>query len=129
MFWRNGYEPLAALDDNRDGVLSGGEVTGIAVWRDANSNGVSDPGEVVPAEMFGIVEIEVRPRLAGVTLQSGIRLRDGVRLTTFDWMPTSMVEMDTVVRGNAGLKSRAGLIPRSDARTGIASGTRLLRSR
>lgn len=91
MFWRNGYEPLDALDDNRDGVLSGAELKGIAVWRDANSNGIADPGEVVPAEDFGIVEIAVKPhRVDGMLLRDGgIKLRDGTSLTTFDWTPLS----------------------------------------
>ncbi|HEV3197156.1 MAG TPA: hypothetical protein VGZ73_04600 [Bryobacteraceae bacterium] len=92
MFWRNGYEPLAALDDNRDGVLSGAELRGIAVWRDANSNGIADPGEVVPVEGFGIVEIAVKPRQIDGALQrnGGIKLRDGRSLTTFDWTPVSV---------------------------------------
>jgi hypothetical protein len=79
MFWRDGFEPLAALDDNRDGKLTGAEISGIAVWRDANGNGVSDPGEVIPAEQFGIVEIAVRG--------GGITLRDGTVLPMFDWIP------------------------------------------
>jgi len=37
MFWRDGFEPLAALDDNRDGKLTGSEIWGIGVWRDANA--------------------------------------------------------------------------------------------
>ena len=79
MFWRDGFEPLAALDDNRDGKLTGVETSGIAVWRDANGNGVSDPGEVIPAEQFGIVEIAVRG--------GEITLRDGTVLPMFDWIP------------------------------------------
>jgi hypothetical protein len=90
MFWQNGYEPLAALDDNRDGVLSGAELKGIGVWCDTNSNGVSDPGEVVPVESLGIVEIGVRPELVGGVLlhKTGIRLKDGTSRTTFDWAPS-----------------------------------------
>lgn len=90
MFWQNGYEPLGALDDNRDGVLSGVELKGISVWRDTNSNGVSDPGEVVPVESLGIVEIGVRPELVGGVLMNhnGILLKDGTIRDTFDWMPS-----------------------------------------
>jgi hypothetical protein len=84
MFWRDGFEPLAALDDNRDGRLTGAEISGIAVWRDANGNGVSDPGEVIPAEQFGILEIGVRG--------SGITLRDGTVLPMYDWVPQGIHE-------------------------------------
>ena len=59
--WRNGYEALDALDDNGDGVLSGAELQGLALWRDANSNGVSDPGEVVPVRDAGLTELQCHP--------------------------------------------------------------------
>ncbi|MBY0461267.1 MAG: hypothetical protein K2V38_28415, partial [Gemmataceae bacterium] len=45
LFWDNGYDALAALDDNHDGVLTGKELDGLALWQDANGNGVCDPGE------------------------------------------------------------------------------------
>ncbi|MGJ4949111.1 hypothetical protein [Bradyrhizobium sp. HKCCYLS20291] len=57
MFWSNGYAPLAALDDDRNGVLSGNELAGLALWHDANGNGVADPGEVKPLSAYGIVAL------------------------------------------------------------------------
>ena len=73
-------------------MLSGAELAGIAVWRDANSNGVSDAGEVIPAEEFGIVEIVVAGHEVGGTLmqERGIRLGDGSVVATFDWTPESL---------------------------------------
>ena len=47
MFWRDGYHALNALDDDRDGLLRGAELQGLAVWFDRNSNGVSEFGEVL----------------------------------------------------------------------------------
>ena len=47
-FWNNGYEAMRALDDNGDGELRGSELRHLAIWRDANRNGVSEPGEVRP---------------------------------------------------------------------------------
>lgn len=91
MFWKDGYEPLAALDDNQDDGLTGKELEGIAVWRDANSNGVSDPGEVVPARKFGITRIETQAESrqeGALSHLQGIRLRNGATLPTFDWIPT-----------------------------------------
>src|SRR5262249_44437266 len=60
IFFENGYDALDALDDNRDGELSGKELEGLAVWFDRNSNAVSDPGEVVPIEQLGIAAISCR---------------------------------------------------------------------
>ncbi|MGH9331315.1 MAG: hypothetical protein ACRD09_12795, partial [Vicinamibacterales bacterium] len=39
LFWRNGFEPLAALDDDGDGELRGPELRGLALWHDRNGNG------------------------------------------------------------------------------------------
>jgi hypothetical protein len=52
--------PLAALDDDRDSILTGKELAGLALWRDANGNGVADPGEVKSVSAYGIVAISYR---------------------------------------------------------------------
>jgi hypothetical protein len=43
LLFPNGYAALDALDDDRDGVLSGSELRGVGVWFDKNGNGRSDP--------------------------------------------------------------------------------------
>jgi hypothetical protein len=89
-FWRDGYEPLAALDDDGDGRLVGDELAGIAVWRDLDGDAVSDPGEVVPVRKAGIAAIAVRPtgREAGVAAhRAGIEMADGSTRPTYDWTP------------------------------------------
>lgn len=93
LFWKDGYEPLAALDNNHDGWLEGKELQGIAVWFDRNGNGVSDPGEVVSLASLSIQRIAVHS--AGTTdgvpaNPHGIQLRDGSSLATFDWTPVSL---------------------------------------
>ena len=91
IFWNHGYEPLAALDNNRDGRLTDDELAGLAVWRDANSNGRSDHGEVLPVSTVGICEINcVSERSGGIWQSSrGLRLKDGRWLPTYDWTPRS----------------------------------------
>ncbi|MEZ8221772.1 hypothetical protein GG496_001942 [Candidatus Fervidibacteria bacterium JGI MDM2 JNZ-1-D12] len=89
MFWRNGYEALAALDDDGNGWLEGKELEGIFVWHDRNSNGISDQGEVLPLERFGIIRISVKgTQQDGEVLSNpeGIQLRDGRFLPTYDWV-------------------------------------------
>jgi hypothetical protein len=83
LFWETGYDALASLDDNGDGVLTGDELKGLAIWHDANGNGICDPGEVKPLSAYGIVAVSCRferdpnhpDRIAfspnGVTFQSG----------------------------------------------------------
>ncbi len=57
MFWENGYDALASLDDNGDGVLTGSEMNGLAIWHDVSHPGYSDPGEVKPLSAHGIVAV------------------------------------------------------------------------
>lgn len=90
MFWEDGFQPLGALDDNRDGFLSGRELEGIAVWRDANTNGVADPGEVIPAFRAGIRRIATQAsgsRSGTLWHPAGIVLQDGTMRPAFDWTP------------------------------------------
>lgn len=88
MFFEDGYQAMDALDDNRDGRLAGGELPGLAIWRDRNSNGVSDPGEVTPVEEIGLEWLVTRPdKPTNGVLQArrGASIR-GNTLPTFDWI-------------------------------------------
>ena len=90
MFWNNGYAPLAALDDNRDGILTGNELAGLALWRDANGNGVAEPAEVEPLSVYGIVALSCKwQTLNGQAEQiafspNGVVFQDGKTRPTFD---------------------------------------------
>jgi hypothetical protein len=91
-FWRSGYSPLAALDDDGDGLLTGEELTGLVVWIDRNGDGVSGPGEVVDVRSLGIASFRVGAwRHPGGVLWNprGAVFRDGREMPTFDWTPTS----------------------------------------
>jgi hypothetical protein len=89
-FWENGYQALAALDDDGDGWLRGKELDGLAIWRDLNGNGISDPGEVKPLAEWGIVALRCRadavspsPHCAAQS-RSGVVFKDGRTRPTFD---------------------------------------------
>jgi len=89
MFWRNGYEALATLDDDGNDWLEGKELDGIFVWHDKNINGVSERGEVLLLSHFGIVRIAIKTtNRIGETLfnPKGIQLLDGTFLPTYDWI-------------------------------------------
>lgn len=88
MFWRNGYEPLSALDDNRDGEVRGSELAGLALWHDRNGNAISDPGEVTPLSSSGIQALSVRPEgddNGSPMARRGVQLQAGQWLPTWDW--------------------------------------------
>jgi hypothetical protein len=89
LLFPNGYAALDALDDNRDGALSGAELKGIGVWFDKNANGRSDPGEVQPVSDFGVQAIRTRSTGSdhGMPMNThGIVLKNGVTVPTYDWV-------------------------------------------
>ena len=101
MFWADGYHALDALDDDRDEMLRGSELKGLAVWFDRNSNGVSEAGEVVTVDSLGITAVAAKS--TGRCGQSpcnpcGVKLRSGQMLPTYDW----------IAQPAAGLPGRAG---------------------
>ncbi len=90
IFWENGYEPLALLDDDGDGWIAGRELEGLAVWRDRNGDGRSDRGEVIPAAKAGIARLAARPagRHGAIPWNPrGLATTDGRLLPTYDWTP------------------------------------------
>ncbi|HEV3027085.1 MAG TPA: hypothetical protein VG457_05895 [Planctomycetota bacterium] len=90
MFWESGYHALAALDDNHDGQLTGKELEGLALWHDANSNGVSDPGEVKSLSEYEIVALSIRSELDPnhpdriAWSVHGVTFKDGTTRPTYD---------------------------------------------
>ena len=90
LFWSNGYDAMRSLDDDFDGRLKGKELTGLAIWRDANANGVSERGEVKPLADWAIVELsyaysfdETHPDEIPFA-QAGVTFKNGVTRPTFD---------------------------------------------
>ncbi len=90
LFWETGYDALTALDDNRDGVVGGEELADLALWHDANRNGISEPGEVKPLAEYGIVSLSCKferdtkhpDRIA--YSKAGVTFKDGRTRPTFD---------------------------------------------
>jgi len=71
LFWNNGYEALAALDDNGDGSLASGELRRLAIWRDANANGRADDGEVRPLAAHGVTALSFEHDVVDAGIASG----------------------------------------------------------
>ena len=88
IFWRDGYQALGSLDANGDGLLNGAELHGLALWHDANANGISEPGEVKPLAAYGIDQLSCRGHIAAPGLRQslqGVRFKDGSVRPTYDW--------------------------------------------
>jgi hypothetical protein len=92
IFWPNGYEAVSALDDNGDGVLTGDELRGLAIWNDRNCDGVSDPGEVTAVEELGIELISCRSQEDANGTHwnpAGVIMANGTLRPSYDWIVPS----------------------------------------
>lgn len=88
MPWENGYLALAALDDNGDGKIAGGELKGLSLWRDANANGISDKGEVKPVADWQITALGYRHKRQSKDAwisEAGVTFANGETRPTYDW--------------------------------------------
>lgn len=89
LFFEDGYHAMDALDDSRDGQLSGDELDGISVWFDENTNGISDAGEVTPVKELGIAALSTKSdaKEDGCPISTkGLRLENGEVKATYDWI-------------------------------------------
>ena len=89
LFWSNGYEALAALDDNGDRELRGNELRHLAIWHDRNQNGISERGEVRPLASHRIIALSTRHEPGdGLTVAAhsarGVVFADGTTRPSFD---------------------------------------------
>ena len=86
MFFKYGYEALSLLDDDGDGEIRGDELAGLALWVDADSDGVSDAGEVIPLEDRGIVALSCSAEAiaGGWVSQGGVAYADGGAGDSYD---------------------------------------------
>jgi len=92
LFPADGYEALALLDDDGDGALRGRELQGLALWADANADGLSQPGEVQPLAAWGITGLSCRSRRHAQGLlysPGGVELEGGRRRDSFDLVLSS----------------------------------------
>ena len=88
IFWKDGYEAMAALDVNDDGWLRGPELQALKVWCD-NGDGVCAPSELRSLQQLGIraLATQGRPFADGLFNARGIRYEDGGFGPSYDWMP------------------------------------------
>ncbi len=89
VFWKNGYEAMAALDQDGDGWLQGLELENIAVWCDRDQDGVFQASEIVSLEDLGIVALGTAHRTHRLGFPynpDGIRYKDGRLGPSYDWI-------------------------------------------
>jgi hypothetical protein len=89
VFWRDGFEALCSLDDNRDGKITGDEFKNLYVWRDANGNGVQDEGELMTLSSLGVASIQCSNSVEfehGYKIENGLTLKSGKSAPVYDFV-------------------------------------------
>lgn len=69
----NGYEALADLDSNEDGIIDAGDAayTSLQIWQDSNQDGISQSSELSSLQAAGIASIETGYTATGTQLSNG----------------------------------------------------------
>ncbi len=86
--WQDGYEPLAVLDVDGDGWLSGDELKNLHIWVDENSNAINEKGEIKTLAELGITQIAVKPERddsGNAWADQGYQMENGKILPSWDW--------------------------------------------
>lgn len=114
--WDNGFEALATLDSDGDGLLSGEELIPLGLWFDKNRDGVSQPGEVRTLAETGVVTLYFTPNR-----------RDAVSGTVYADRGYQRALNGTIVTGSAvdwfaaSSRTRYGIINPQLLRTALSS--------
>ena len=86
--WADGYQPLATLDRNADGKLTGNELENLYIWLDANFDAIAQTGEIKALAEHKIVAIAVdasRDAAGNAEHRAGFTCEDGRTSATWDW--------------------------------------------
>lgn len=81
--YANGFDELASLDKDGNGVLEGSELDGLMVWIDSSRGGRAEASELHTLDSLGITSISVKG-----TDNVGSFVRNGKTQKAFDWWPT-----------------------------------------
>lgn len=78
--WRHSYEAISFLDRDNNGLLENGELDGVHIWFDRNTNGRPDDGEVSPSAE-SLRNINVKPKRISyadwAAIGDGAEMKDG----------------------------------------------------
>lgn len=73
LLWEDGFHALSILDNDGNRQIDGGELDGLSLWYDTNSNGISEAGEIKPVDHFNIRAL----KLNGIQQRDGMLIRPG----------------------------------------------------
>lgn len=92
---KNGYEALAEFDSNQDGKVDANDAdfAELRIWRDANSNGITDDGELLTLEAAGVKALNLEHTAVNEKLEGNNTL---VQKGSYEKLDGSTAEMGDV---------------------------------
>ncbi len=83
--YANGFDKLATLcDADQNGWVEGEELSGLALWIDANRDGICQPAEIKSLESFGIARISTSEK----NFKGSYETTDGKKHIMWAWWPS-----------------------------------------
>lgn len=117
----DGFNSLAALDSNSDGVISAADTSfgDLKIWKDANGDGITQVGELTTLGENGITSISlsttsISDEVNGVELSSSstVEFTGGIQREVADaWLPNNQWDTVQVDQTNMSMVPAAFLIP------------------
>lgn len=118
----NGYDKLALLDVNGDGVLTNAELTGLELWLD-NGDAIVQSGELQSLGAHGIASIGTQMSLLDGMMRSTATKTDGSTVMTEDvWFATAPIAATAASPAVAPVKLGLAMLLALLATLGIAVG-------
>ena len=122
--WQNGYEALATMDTDSNGRIEGTELDRLALWFDANRDGVSQQGEVKRLSEVSVTTLFYRadkPEVGALVATKGYeRMVDGQVKTysSVDWLENTVAEpLEPLLERT--VEPRTTRIPRQNPQTSV----------
>ena len=117
----SGFSVLAGYDDNHDGVIDGNDAvfSDLVVWRDANGDAITDPGELLTLADLDIVSISVQAtETAPNTAVAGNLITETATFTRGDGSTGTIVDaqlhqddFNTKWTGDSTISAEAAALP------------------
>ncbi len=95
----NGYEDLALLDTNNDGVVDtkDEQFHDLQIWTDANSDGIAQEGELTHLFAHGVVSLDTRATAGAIGDEDANVIREGSSFTQLEGALMTKAELETYI--------------------------------
>jgi hypothetical protein len=117
---REGFQALSELDDNGDGVVDAkdGAFSELQVWRDADSDGVTDDGELISLSQVGVASLSLAYQVTDVVQNGNVHALQG-SYTSADGRQHEMTDVFWGVARGSGAQELVPLTGLDALRTGL----------